>query len=308
MELLARRIAESRAEMADLIAALGHPDNERIARAAVRLRSGMDLIERTAILLAAGNPERTDEIATSVCALQDAVYPLLASVSDELRPVVRRYLLAAGVSALARYRTGPGGGVEADGLELSGISLERADMSAARLVGATLLDVTAQGVNLAHARASGSRFSRVTMRESTLRGIKLNESLLEDSAFDRADLDRSRWDGAIAIRCSLAGASLVDCSIGEALFIECDLRGANLSVVNAGALPRTAQARFIRCDLRETSWRGRDAQHVSLIDCRLHGLIGFVPAANTIITLPDYSPGGNGATVAPRASNLERFQ
>jgi uncharacterized protein YjbI with pentapeptide repeats len=83
--------------------------------------------------------------------------------------------------------------------------------------------------------------------------------------------------------------------LDDAVLIDCDLRGADLSIAKLGALATLRGLRLERCDLRASSWRGRELDGVTLIGCKLFGLIGGPSMNGATIVRPDFSPDGNGA-------------
>jgi uncharacterized protein YjbI with pentapeptide repeats len=78
------------------------------------------------------------------------------------------------------------------------------------------------------------------------------------TSFDEAELVDLRASRAALQSCSFVGASLVDC----------DLRGADLSPGTPNLLGTSRGTRFARCDLRDTTWTGRDRDEATFTDCR----------------------------------------
>jgi len=90
-----------------------------------------------------------------------------------------------------------------------------------------------------------------------MRRAQFSDSLIEVSDFTYADLRGTLWQRARVRNCSLREASLVDATFNDTMFIDCDLRGANFNL-DGLELSTPSGAAFIRCDLREASWCGRE--------------------------------------------------
>jgi hypothetical protein len=102
---------------------------------------------------------------------------------------------------------------------------------------------------------------------ASLRGTWFVESLVETSDFAYGDLRETLWQRTRVRRCHFREAELGDARFEDALFIDCDLRSANLG--DSADHGPAAGVTFVRCDLRDTTWGGRDLSSVHLIDCTI---------------------------------------
>jgi hypothetical protein len=103
-----------------------------------------------------------------------------------------------------------------------------------------------------------------------LRGAVLDNAVLERCTLAGVDLTGGSLRWAKLDGCNLADARLTNVAIEHARFVDCDLRRADFSVLR-GALARTLRAAFVRCDLRDSRWHGRDLAGVLFLDCNLGG-------------------------------------
>ena len=101
-----------------------------------------------------------------------------------------------------------------------------------------------------------------------LRRAQFSDALIEASDFTYADLRGTLWQRTRVRNCSLREASFMDAAFNDTMFIDCDLRGANFNLdgLDLSTMPGAA---FIRCDLRDASWYGRDLLGFELADCKL---------------------------------------
>src|SRR4029078_7762450 len=103
---------------------------------------------------------------------------------------------------------------------------------------------------------------------------------LERCDLSRASLQGTSWHRATLSHCALTRACLTDARLDRAVFGDCDLRGASFDIVRSPDVASLAGARFDRCDLRDTSWAGRDLSGGVCTDCDLVGAHGVgAPAA-----------------------------
>jgi uncharacterized protein YjbI with pentapeptide repeats len=165
---------------------------------------------------------------------------------------------------------------------LDKVTLDRADLSYTRLDEANLNEVSLRGADLSNGSANGARFThcQFTGAEATL--FKVDRATFDFCDFTGASLARSVWSGAVATRCVFRGVDLRNARLDDALFVDCDFRDADFGVVEQGI--NTAQgARFVRCDLRDSKWEGRELDDVQFLACKLAGARG--PARVIAITV-----------------------
>ena len=220
---------------------------------------------------------------------------------------------ASAIDAHARWLSDKGGerlrvtGVDATGAKLSGldltatmfedVTLDRADLSFTRLHGATLTRVRARGAGFASAMIAGTTLTGCDFSGAGMSIAKLGDATIDSCDFSAANLERTTWYRSKVSRCTFAGAVLTDAGLDHAEFTDCDFRGADLGIVQEGLLGSSFSAVFTRCDLRDTSWQGRDLYRVRLIDCRLAGAHGTPGIEQLVIERPDLSSAGDGSAI-----------
>jgi uncharacterized protein YjbI with pentapeptide repeats len=104
---------------------------------------------------------------------------------------------------------------------------------------------------------------------------------LERCNLTRANLEGTSWHRATVSHCTLSHARLTDARLDRAVFSDCDLRGASLDIVRSPDVASVAGVRFERCDLRDTSWGGRDLAGAVFSDCDLAGAHGVAQPASS---------------------------
>jgi len=162
-----------------------------------------------------------------------------------------------------------------DDERLEAVVLDAADLSAARLLRLSVLDVRVSGGSLANAAGRGSRWVRVELGGVRLTGLDLPEADLSDVVVRdcRADLTsfaRSRLQRVWFERCELT----------EADFLDADLR----------------EVRFLDCDLSRTDFRGARLQSCELRGVRLDGMAGVERLRGAALPMLDVID--NAATLA----------
>ena len=137
------------------------------------------------------------------------------------------------------------------------VTLDRADLSAAQLDEALLTEVSFRGAVLTNGSATAARFTRCQLGgvDGTL--WRVREATFDDCDLTAAVLARSVWTQATVTTCVFRDADLRNARLDEATFTDCDFRGADLRVVEPG-INTARKARFVRCDLRQTQWEGRE--------------------------------------------------
>lgn len=162
--------------------------------------------------------------------------------------------------------------------------------------------------DLSYASLKRARLVRCGFTESALVGACLDDGTIELCDFSRANLDRARLSGARIIWSRFAGAIISDSMLDRVTFTHCDLRGADLSAPRFGDFAATTQARFISCDLRETSWRDRWLSAVKIVDCKLYGATGRPRLEGTEIQGADLSVAGDGSRPATSAEVIDTWE
>lgn len=193
--------------------------------------------------------------------------------------------LEAHLQWVRRGRTGEGRldiahvnvkGVKVGAKDLSGARLEdvifdRGDVSFSTFEGAEL-----NGVSLVQAHLGDCQFNKAQLLNCDLTGAnvaigKFEDAIIVGGRFDRAFLDRCSFRRANVGGVSFRDADFGNTAFDDAVFCDCDLRGASFSLRTPRLLGTMVKTRFERCDLRDTTWEGRDIGEAVFIDCKPHG-------------------------------------
>ena len=180
---------------------------------------------------------------------------------------------------------------------LTDVTLDRADLSFTRLHGAILTTVRARGAGFAHAMIAGTTLTDCDFTDAGMALANLGDATILRCRFTNANLERTAWYRSTLTGCNLAGSRLANAALDRAVFTDCDLRGATLALVTHGVLGTSKEAEFIRCDLRDTRWDGRDLFRVRFVGCKLAGAAGTPVLEATVIERPDLSPAGDGSQI-----------
>ena len=128
--------------------------------------------------------------------------------------------------------------------------------------GRELQEVVFDGLHVSHSRLI-----------TDLRRARFADSLIEASDLTYADLRGTLWQRTRVRNCFLREASFMDAGFDDTMFIDCDLRGADFTMDSLD-LSTSPGITFIRCDLRDAGWRGRDLSGFERIDCRIFDPVG----------------------------------
>ena len=162
----------------------------------------------------------------------------------------------------------PGGTAELDSQRMVRW-LRAAGRSAVALGGPDLFEVDATGIDLSTREFLGLHVARCRFMTG-MQGTRVLGALLEHCDFMYSDLRNTLWQRTHVHQSFFRDSSLVDATFDDVSFVDCDLRRADLSVMNNQG-SATTHVTFLRCDLRGTSWTGRDLSSVRVRDCRLDG-------------------------------------
>jgi uncharacterized protein YjbI with pentapeptide repeats len=154
--------------------------------------------------------------------------------------------------------------IDASNALLVGLDLEDLPLDRLALRGATVVEVRARGARLEGVDAAAAMILRCSFNRASLRLGCFEHAVLADSDLSHSNLERTRWCNARVSRCRFGRAVMAEARLDDATFIDCDFRDADLERT-------TGSARFVRCDLRGTSWRGRSVSPDSFEDCELEG-------------------------------------
>lgn len=168
--------------------------------------------------------------------------------------------------AAQRDRRAPA--IRADHAALVDLDLDDLELARLSLCGARLVDVGLRRARCIAADARDSRWLRCALDCAALSTAVFAGAHLERCDLSCARLTATSWHRAVLAGCTLRGASLVDARLDRAVFRDCDLRGADLAIARSPHVAPLAGTEFVRCDLRDTRWRGRELAGASFVDCR----------------------------------------
>jgi uncharacterized protein YjbI with pentapeptide repeats len=191
--------------------------------------------------------------------------------------------------------------IHADHAALVDLDLDDLDLARISLRGAKLTEVSLRRAACTAADASASRWQRCRLDRAALAMAVLTDARLASCDLSRAGLAGTSWHRATLAHCALRRATLIDARLDRAVFTDCDLRGADLAIVRSPHVATLAGARFVRCDLRDTHWRGRELGGATFVDCKLFGARGGPALAGVVIERPDLSPLGDGSQIATQS-------
>jgi hypothetical protein len=240
-------------------------DDDAAAIASARLRWAIDSARRLILALdhdgrAERHAGRLDQIANR------AQRWLVAEPPRSLREI--GYLVDR--MSMRRGRSGPA--ITADHAALIDLDLDDLDLPRISLRGATLTDVTLRRAGCVAADARSSRWLRCRLEDGSLAMAVAAGAQLERCDLSRANLEGTSWHRATLAHCALRHARLTDARLERAVFSDCDLRGADLAIARSPNVATLAGARFVRCDLRDTRWQGRELRGAAFIDCIANSL------------------------------------
>lgn len=191
--------------------------------------------------------------------------------------------------------------IHADHTALVDLDLDDLDLARISLRGANLTEVSLRRAACTAADATGSRWQRCCLDRAALAMAVLTDARLARCDLSRAGLAGTSWHRATMAHCALRRATLIDARLDRAVFTDCDLRGADLAIVRSPHVATLAGARFVRCDLRDTHWRGRELGGATFVDCKLFGARGGPALAGVVIERPDLSRLGDGSQIATQS-------
>jgi uncharacterized protein YjbI with pentapeptide repeats len=191
--------------------------------------------------------------------------------------------------------------IRADHAALVDLDLDDLDLARISLRGAVLTEISLRRTTCIAADATGSRWQRCRLDGAALARVVLVDARLAHCDLSRAGLAGTSWHRAALAHCALGRANLIDARLDRAVVTDCDLRGADLAIVRSPHVATLAGARFVRCDLRDTHWRGRELGGATFIDCKLFGVRGGPALAGVVIERPDLSRLGDGSQIATQS-------
>jgi uncharacterized protein YjbI with pentapeptide repeats len=130
-----------------------------------------------------------------------------------------------------------------------------------------IFEMNASGKDLRDAELFGLHVARSRFF-TDLRRARLVDSVVEASDFTYCDLRNTLWQHTHVRRSFFRNSSFVDACFNDVMFVECDLRGVDFTIDSLELAEAPAGITFVRCDLRETIWQGRQLDRLAVIDCR----------------------------------------
>jgi uncharacterized protein YjbI with pentapeptide repeats len=263
-------LAVGRREALMLAIATSALDDDAAAIAAARLRWAIDAA-RPLIAIADHRARRAGQLDRLANRAQRWL------VDEPLRPLPE---LARLVDRAAR-RESRAAAITADHAVLVELDLDGLDLVRLSLAGARLAEVSLRGATCTAADARASRWQHCALARADLAMAVFRDARLERCDLSLADLTGTSWHCAGVTHSRLCGATLTDARLDRATFTDCDLRGANLAIADSPHVATLAGARFVRCDLRGTDWRGRDLAGASFVGCTVLGARGAPALGST---------------------------
>ena len=198
-------------------------------------------------------------------------------------------------------------GRDLSGSDFENINFDRADLRRTRWHGARLVGASALRAPWTSARLTGATIERCVFTSSPMVDAYLFDSVVTSCRFIEMDLTRTLWFRSTVISSVFQRSTLVDASFDGATFADCDFVGSDFSVTRQGPIGTAVGARFVRCDLRDTNWEGRDLFRVSFIACKLAGARGLGAIDEAVFEDTDLSVAGDGSQVVSRAELLQQW-
>jgi uncharacterized protein YjbI with pentapeptide repeats len=259
-------LSVARRELLVVEAATCATDGDAVAIASARLRWAIGSARK--LIEALGEGARAQRHADQLDRIANrAQRCLLAEPPRSLQEIDG---LADRVSA---RRAGRGSEIIADDAAVVDLDLDDLDLPRISLRGASLTEVTLRRTGCVAADARSSRWLRCQLEHGSLAMAVLAGAQLEHCDLSRANLEGTSWHRATLAHCVLRGAVLIDARLERAVFTDCDLRGADLAIARSPNVATLAGARFVRCDLRDTRWVGRELGAAAFVDCLINSLV-----------------------------------
>lgn len=191
-------------------------------------------------------------------------------------------------------------GIDAIGSKLVELDLARMDLTEIDLTMSSLRDLDLTHATLARADLSHARIEDTSLCSAIAVSASIERATFDDCDLACSNLGATSWCGAVATWCNFEDASLTDAWLAMASFSDCCFRGADFGMLAGIHAAGLAGARFVRCDLRYTNWRGRDLSGASFVDCSFHGAYGAPSVADATIERPNLSRGITGPQIGTR--------
>jgi uncharacterized protein YjbI with pentapeptide repeats len=266
-------LAVARREMLVLAVAIGAVDDDGAAVASARLRWAIGSARQ--LIVALGSDPR---VARRACQLDRVANRAQRWLVSE--PPRSLQAISSLVDRIAARRGRHARAIAAEHANLVDLDLDGLELSRILLHGGSLTDVTARRARCDAADASSTRWLRCDLDGCSLAMAVFTGGTVERCNLSRANLEGTSWHRATLSHCMLPRARLADARLDRAVFSDCDLRGASFDIVRSPDVASLAGARFERCDLRDTSWGGRELSGAVFTECDLVGAHGVASPAS----------------------------
>lgn len=260
-------LAVARREMLVLAVAVGAIDDDGAAVASARVRWAIGSARQLII-----SREADPRVARFAGQLDRAANRAQRWLVGE--PPQSMQKISSLVDRIASRRRRHGRAIAAEHASLVDLDLDGLELSRILLRGAALVDVTARRARIDAADARSTRWLRCDLSACSLAMAVFTGATLEHCDLSHAGLQGTSWHRATLSHCALSRAPATDARLDRAVFTDCDLRGARFDIVRSPDVASLAGARFDRCDLRDTSWAGRDLSGAVFTSCDLTGAHG----------------------------------
>ncbi|MEO7731821.1 MAG: hypothetical protein ABIY55_12665, partial [Kofleriaceae bacterium] len=132
--------------------------------------------------------------------------------------------------------------------------------------GPHVFELDSSGGDLEEARFLGVHVLDCRFITKLCRASFMN-ALVDRCDFTYGDLRSTVWQHTRIVASYFREGSFADAAFERTTFIDCDLRGMDLSANESDGYSTYSDIEFIRCDLRDVHWQGRDLSLLRLLDC-----------------------------------------
>jgi hypothetical protein len=130
------------------------------------------------------------------------------------------------------------------------------------------------GADLSYAKLAGATIERCTFAHATLAAAELNGARIIGGDWTAVDLGRARCEYVGATDVRFDGAMLSAARLDAARFERCTFRGSSLATARLTEGRTSENAAFVECDLSNTDWTERHLRRTRFVRCNLAGAHG----------------------------------
>ena len=156
-------------------------------------------------------------------------------------------------------------------VDLSGVSLFKADLRQADLGGGNLFNADLTNANLSRANLMGANLSRANLSGANLSEAYLIEANLSELNLSRENLRQANLTGADLSEADLTGADLVKANLSDAHLVRANLTDAHLFGANL-MRANLMGANLTRSNLRGAILVDANLEYANLTGCRVYGI------------------------------------